>query len=651
MFCVSYQVFARKYRPRTFEDVLGQEHVVMTLRNAIMQNRLAHAWLFVGPRGTGKTSMARILSKALNATDGPKVDFDPDAILSREIAEGRCLDVIEIDGATHNKVDHIRDIVDQMQFAPSQAQFKIYYIDEVHMLTTGASNALLKTLEEPPSYVKFIFATTEPHKILPTIISRCQRFDLRPIPTEIIANHLQYIAQSEGVFIEESAAWAVAKGADGGMRDAQSMLDQLVSFCGEKIKEKDVLEVFGFTSRETVAKMLIALFERDIVTCLEGVTAEAQKGRNLSQLLGEMIACLRMLLIVHFDTHASTEGYSAELFASLKEAAKTLNVDGFLRLIGIFSETEISMKNAGNKALHFEMGLIKAMQSLQEASISDVIKTLKAIRYAGNKALVVEEEPSCQETSPQKEKKDAQKETVEQERAALPQALSRDSSKLKEPLKLKKPLDTSPLPQVTPPASEKAADALIKKASPQPSIEEKKQAPPQKAALQLQDTLAQESSPKNQPASPAMPQKATLTPPQPSSAESEQSVIFDLFGDDWGQDDRVEGEALIEQGEEKGDLLPASRNDSSALIPSYEKVKQPVKPEKKKVKTLEDYINEAPETPKEEPVDGNSQLVPDKESLRDEASDVEALSGEDFYEDSLIKEALRIFEGAITSRE
>ncbi len=373
---MSYQVFARKYRPKTFDDVLGQDHVVRTLRNAIAQKRLAHAYLFVGPRGTGKTSTARILAKALNCTAGPKADFDPDEDVCIEIAEGRSLDVLEIDGASNNGVEQVRDLRESVRFAPARGQFKIFYIDEVHMLSNAAFNALLKTLVEPPPHVKFIFATTEANKILPTILSRCQRFDLRPIPTETIAQHLLHIAREEGIALEETAAWAIAKGADGGMRDAQSMLDQLVSFCGDSINEANVLDVFGFTSREKVAALTQTLLARDNPAALSLIQKEAESGRELSQLLGELIGCLRALLVAKLDPSADGEGIPAHLWTALLQAADEYAPDRILAAIDVFAETEGRMKWATNKRLHFELGVIKAIQSLGEVRITDVIKVL-----------------------------------------------------------------------------------------------------------------------------------------------------------------------------------------------------------------------------------------------------------------------------------
>ncbi len=406
---MSYQVFARKYRPKTFNDVLGQDHIIQTLRNAIDQDRLAHAYLFVGPRGTGKTSIARILSKALNAEGGPSIDFDPDSDISIEIAEGRSLDVLEIDGASNNLIGQVRDLLDNVPFAPARCCYKIYYIDEVHMITTAGFNALLKTLEEPPEHVKFIFATTEPNKILPTIISRCQRFDLRPISTQTIADHLTYIAEHEDVTLTPAAAWAVAKGADGGMRDAQSMLDQLVAFCGNNIDENNVFDVFGFTSRETIASLTQNILEKKTSTALSILHNQANEGKELTQLLDDIIGCLRTLLVAKVDTNASNDGIPQNLWEQLTASSKSVATDRLLNLVNIFADTEARMKWASNKKLHFEIGLIKAIQSLNDARISDVIyalagvSTLESAKVApvteAPPALITQSDQPAQETA------------------------------------------------------------------------------------------------------------------------------------------------------------------------------------------------------------------------------------------------------------
>ncbi len=382
---MNYQVFARKYRPQTFDDVLGQDHVVRTLRNAITQNRLAHAYLFVGPRGTGKTSTARIFAKALNCPGGPKADFDPNESICVEIAEGRSLDVTEIDGASNNSVDDIRALRETVNYAPAVGNYRIYYIDEVHMLSTSAFNALLKTLEEPPPHVKFIFATTEAHKILPTILSRCQRFDLRRIPTPLIAKHLLHIAKLEGINLDPLAAHAVATGADGGMRDAQSMLDQLVAFCGNHIQEQDVLDIFGFTSHRTVSDLGGAILRGETASALGQLYQHAESGKDLSRLMADLIFHFRNLLVHRVDPEIAARDLPPEIAASLGDQAELQSTDKLMLLIDQFADAEASMKWAPNKRLYFEIGLIKAAQTLGEVSLSDVVTALR--RALGGEAV------------------------------------------------------------------------------------------------------------------------------------------------------------------------------------------------------------------------------------------------------------------------
>ncbi len=374
---VSYQVFARKYRPRTFQDVLGQDHVVRTLCNAIEQKRLAQAYLFVGPRGTGKTSTARIFAKALNCSGGPRVDFDPDEDVCREIAEGRSLDVLEIDGASNRGIDNIRDLRDNVQFTPTRGQYRIIYIDEVHMLTKESFNALLKTLEEPPAHVMFIFATTEPHKILPTILSRCQRFDLRPIPSDIIARHLVNIAAKEGVELSEEAAFAIASVADGGMRDAQSMLDQLVAFCGNKIEEQNVNAIFGVTGRETVARAVCYLLDRQLPSLLHIVHELSEAGRDMGQFLAEMIGGVRELLIAKVAPEESTNSMPAAWREPLMGHINRIPLDKIMSLMEALSNAEEQMRWSANKRMYLEIGLIQAVHTLAQANISDIIRALE----------------------------------------------------------------------------------------------------------------------------------------------------------------------------------------------------------------------------------------------------------------------------------
>ncbi len=365
---VSYRVFARKYRPQTFDEVVGQDHITRTLQNGVSANRLAQAYLFVGPRGIGKTSTARILAKALNCVNGPTTTPCGICDACKEIADGRSLDVVEIDGASNNSVDNIRDLRDNAAYAPARGPYKIYLIDEVHMLTTAAFNALLKTLEEPPPHVKFIFATTEAQKLPATITSRCQRFDLRRIPADLIAKHLAFIAKSEAIALDPAAAAAIARGAEGGLRDAESMLDQMVAFCGEKISADDVMDVFGFTSLETVTGLAGSLFLRDAGAVLAIVAAQSEAGKDLSRLTAELVAHLRDLLVA-----AATGGHVAAPQCKL------------LDLIEHFSDAETRMKWVADKKLQLDVAVIKALHLLDETSLTDVIETLSELGASGDR--------------------------------------------------------------------------------------------------------------------------------------------------------------------------------------------------------------------------------------------------------------------------
>ena len=339
--------------------MVGQDHITRTLQNGVAANRLAQAYLFVGPRGIGKTSTARILAKALNCVNGPTTTPCGICDACKEITDGRSLDVIEIDGASNNGVENIRDLRDNAAYVPARGPYKIYLIDEVHMLSTGAFNALLKTLEEPPPHVKFIFATTEAQKLPATITSRCQRFDLRRIPADLIAKHLTFIAKSEKISLDPAAAETIARGAEGGLRDAESMLDQMVAFCGEKIHAQDVMDVFGFTSKETVVGLAENLFARNAAGALGIVAEQSDAGKDLSRLTSDLIAHLRDLLV-----SVATGQSSAVPQGKL------------LDLVDHFGEAETKMKWVADKKLQLDVAVIKALHLLDETSLADVIQTL-----------------------------------------------------------------------------------------------------------------------------------------------------------------------------------------------------------------------------------------------------------------------------------
>ena len=378
---MSYQVIARKYRPQRFSDVVGQDHVSQTLANAISGERIAHAYLFCGPRGTGKTTLARIFAKCLNCTDGPKIDFPDDDIKCIEIAEGRSIDVLEIDGASNNGVEQVRELRETCVYAPASSTFKIYIIDEVHMLTTAAFNALLKTLEEPPAHVKFMFATTEPEKVLPTIMSRCQRFDLRRIPVNLIAKHLKYICGEEKVTIDEGALYAIARGAEGCMRDAESALDQLISFCGDNITEPDVLSMFGLTAQGQLFALAEAVLNGDSTTTLTELNALASQGKDLGRLVGDLLGHFRnrLVFVVSKGDLSLLEISEAEA-AALQAGAKLGNEQALVRVLDVLTDCEGRLRLATSKKILIEVSLLKAAQAMSALGIDEVLGQLQKLR-------------------------------------------------------------------------------------------------------------------------------------------------------------------------------------------------------------------------------------------------------------------------------
>jgi len=383
---MSYQVLARKWRPQKFSEVVGQDHIGRTLKNAIMQNRIGHAYLFIGSRGIGKTTTARIFAKALNCTHN--VDGEPCCKCEncKEVADGTSLDVIEIDGASHNKVEDIREIRDNVQYAPVKSKYKIYIIDEVHMLTTAAWNALLKTLEEPPEHVKFLFATTEPHKVLPTIISRCQRFDLRRIPVPLIAKCLRGIADGEHINVEETALTAIARAANGGMRDAQSIFDQMISFCGgtdpssRPITEQNVIEVFGLASSEELRQIAVAIFANDLDGVMTVMQNLADSGLDLERLFEDLIYFVRNLMIAVscHDSKRFLEVSEME-YNEMMRMGQSLDPQLIQRVLQGLVTQEWAFRSALNKRVFLEVVLARVMREAHSVQINEVIQHLNVI--------------------------------------------------------------------------------------------------------------------------------------------------------------------------------------------------------------------------------------------------------------------------------
>lgn len=375
---MSYTALYRKWRPTSFEEVRGQDHIVKTLKNQINSGRIGHAYLFCGTRGTGKTSIAKIFARAVNCEH--PVDGSPcgECSMCRQIAEGASLNVVEIDAASNNGVENIRDIREQVQYPPTDGRYRVYIIDEVHMLSIGAFNALLKTLEEPPSYVIFILATTEVHKIPITILSRCQRYDFKRISIDTIAGRLAELTQAEQIDVDDRALRYVARAADGSMRDALSLLDQCVAFhFGEKLTYDNVLEVLGAVDNRVFSKLFQAVLAGDTKACIREIEEMIIQGRDLSQLVNDFVWYMRNLLIAKTtDEPGDMLDMSEENLAVLKEEAAGVDTETLMRYIRIFSELSGQLRYASQKRILVEIAFIKLTTPSMEQNLDSILQRI-----------------------------------------------------------------------------------------------------------------------------------------------------------------------------------------------------------------------------------------------------------------------------------
>ena len=378
---MSYTALYRKFRPVEFEDVKGQEHIITTLKNQIEANRIGHAYLFCGTRGTGKTTVAKIFAKAVNCEHPVNGSPCGECAMCRSIAAGTSMNVIEIDAASNNGVDNIREIREEVAYRPTEGKYKVYIIDEVHMLSIGAFNALLKTLEEPPEYVIFILATTEVHKIPITILSRCQHYDFKRISIETITDRMRDLMQEEQVEVEEKALRYVAKAADGSMRDALSLLDQCIAFyLGQKLTYDNVLEVLGAVDTDVFSRLLRSVIRRDVPKVLDIVDDLVMQGRELTQLATDFTWYLRNLLLVKTsDNIEDVLDVSTENMQQLQEEAGMVESDMLLRYIRIFSELSGQLKYAAQKRVLLEVALIKLCTPAMETSSDSILDRIRVL--------------------------------------------------------------------------------------------------------------------------------------------------------------------------------------------------------------------------------------------------------------------------------
>ena len=419
---MGYTALYRKFRPQEFEDVKGQEHIVTTLKNQIKADRIGHAYLFCGTRGTGKTTIAKILARAVNCEH--PIDGSPcnTCKTCRAINEGTSMNVIEIDAASNNGVDNIREIREEVAYRPTTGKYKVYIIDEVHMLSTGAFNALLKTLEEPPSYVIFILATTEAHKIPITILSRCQRYDFRRITAETIAARLQELMDKEGDDVEEKAIRYIAKAADGSMRDALSLLDQCIAFyLGEKLTYEKVLENLGAVDTQVFSRMLRQILQQNTAGTIKTLDEIIIQGRELGQFVTDFIWYLRNLLLISTSEHPEEAvDASAENLERMKEESSMLDVETLMRYIRIFSELSNQIKYASQKRVLVEIALIKLCQPVMEMNLDSLYDRVRVLEEKLQNGVLMSSVPAENYGKIKEEniREEIQEETAKPEKAA-----------------------------------------------------------------------------------------------------------------------------------------------------------------------------------------------------------------------------------------
>ena len=390
---MSYTALYRKFRPDHFKDVKGQDAIVTTLKNQVKADRIGHAYLFCGTRGTGKTSIAKLFAKTVNCEN--PVDGSPcgECASCRTIAAGASMNVIEIDAASNNGVDNIREIVDEVSYSPAEGKYKVYIIDEVHMLSIGAFNALLKTLEEPPSYVIFILATTEVHKIPITILSRCQRYDFKRIGIDTIVERMKELMEAEGIEVEEKALRFVAKTADGSMRDALSLLDQCIAFhYGKELTYDKVLDVLGAVDTQIFQKLLEVILEQNVLECIRLLEDMIMQGRELTQFVMDFIWYLRNLLLVKTsDNMEEVIDISGENLRQMKEVAEHIEFSAIYRYIRIFSETASKLKYSSAKRVLLEITLIKLCKPEMETTSDSLTERLRVVEKQLEQGVVYKE--------------------------------------------------------------------------------------------------------------------------------------------------------------------------------------------------------------------------------------------------------------------